>query len=120
MPKPREHTPGKEAKSKGERTPHQSAPELIARMAVMNADFIASLPRVMMTNCDNWRKKHVIARRHTLQSVVRLLVHVEKSGLEPGQLKISRSTQYRTGVRKRPRQIVGPNDSLRKCVGIHI
>ena len=73
-----------------------------------------------MTNGDNRREKHVITRRHTLQGVVRLFIHVEESRLKPGQLEISGSAQDRAGVSKRTRQMFRAEFCLRKRFGILI
>src|SRR5947208_16148397 len=87
---------------------------------MMVPHFAAHFARIMMTDRDNRREKHVIARRHTLQSVVRLLIHVEKSWLKPGQLEISGSAQDRAGVSKRTRQMFRAEFCLRKRFGIFI
>ena len=63
---------------KGERASHHSAPQFVARVTMMNAHLIAPLPGVMVTNRDHRRKKHIITRRYTLQSVVGFFIHVEK------------------------------------------
>jgi hypothetical protein len=51
---------------------------------MMDAHLIARLSGVMVTNGDNWREKHVITRRHTLESVVGFFIHVEKPWLKAG------------------------------------
>jgi len=86
----------------------------------MNADFITCLPRIMVPNRDNRRKDHVITRRHTLQGVIRLFIHVEESRLKSGQLEISGSAQHRAGVSKRTSQVFRAKLCLRECLGILI
>src|SRR5947208_11828837 len=83
-------------------------------------DFITFLPGVMVADSDNRRKKYVITGRHTLQTVVRLFIHVEKSRLKPGQLEISGSAQDRAGVSKGTRQMFRAKFCLRKRFGIFI
>src|SRR6266513_4790986 len=89
-------------------------------MTMMNAHLIACLAGVMVTNGDKRREKHVITRRHTLQGVVRLFIHVEESRLKPRQLEISGSAQDRAGVSKRTCQMFRAEFCLRKRFGIFI
>ena len=86
----------------------------------MSVGFIPCLAGVMVTDGDNRREEHVITRRHTLQAVVRLFIHVEKSRLKPRQLKISGPAQHCAGVSKRTRQMFRPEVCLRKRFGIFI
>src|SRR5438093_11229678 len=72
---------------------------------MMDADFIACLPRVMVTDGDRGRKKHVITRCDTSKGVVWLFIHVKKSRLKSRQLQISGSPQDRARVSKRTRQM---------------
>ena len=87
---------------------------------MMVPHFAEHFAGIMMTDRDNRREKHVIARRHTLQGVVRLFIHVEESRLKPWQLEISGSAQDCAGVSKRTRQMFQAEFCLRKCFGIFI
>src|SRR5437870_13566835 len=74
----RDHAPSKHAKGKGERTSCERAPELVARVTMMNADFISCSTGVMMTDGNDRREKHVTSSGYTLQCVIRFFVHVIK------------------------------------------
>src|SRR5437667_6119918 len=74
----------------------------------------------MVTDGDNWREKHVITRRHTLEAIVRLFIHVEEWRFKAGQFEISRSPQDRAGVTKRTRQMFQAKVCLRERFGIFI
>src|SRR5438128_2592346 len=87
---------------------------------MMNADFIACLPRIMVADGDNRREKHVITRRHALQAVVRLFIRVKESRLKSGQLEISGSAQDGAGVSKRTCQMIRAKVCLRECFGMLI
>src|SRR5437867_7521381 len=87
---------------------------------MMDADFIACLPRVMVTDGDRGRKKHVITRCDTLKGVVWLFIHVKKSRLKSRQLQISGSPQDRARVSKRTRQMFRAEVRFRQSFGILI
>src|SRR6266436_6218053 len=115
-----ENAPRNHSNCEGKRTSHQSAPQFVARVTMMHPYFIAGLPGVMVTDRKDGRKKHVITRRHTLQGVVRLFIHVEESRLKPGQLEISGSAQDRAGVSKRTRRMFQAKVCLCERFGIFI
>src|SRR5207253_1946108 len=85
----RENAPGSYSDCKWERTSHYRAPEFVASVTLMNANLIACMTRIMVTDGDHWRKKHIISRCHTLKRVVRLLIHVKETGFKARQLEIS-------------------------------
>src|SRR5262249_52341127 len=116
----RKNAPHKHARRKGQRTSHQSAPKLVARMTMMNTNFISGLPGVMVTDRNNWREKHVVACRHTLQAIVRFFVHMVKSGFKARQLDISGSPQNRSRIGKRTRELLLSELALRKSLWILI
>jgi hypothetical protein len=58
-------------------------------MTMVVPNFAANLAGVVVTDGDDGRKKHLVTRRHTLKRVVRLFIHMEKTGFKAWQLKIS-------------------------------
>ena len=74
-----ENVPASYSDCERKRTSHYRAPQFVARVTMMNANFIARLPGVMVTDGDHGREEHLIICRYTLQGVVRFFIHVEKS-----------------------------------------
>src|SRR5205823_8600533 len=62
--------------------PQKHAPEFVPSMTMMIRHFAANSAGVVMTNCHDWREKHVVSSSYALQRVVRLLVHVEEFRLK--------------------------------------
>jgi hypothetical protein len=89
-------------------------------MTMMNANFIARVPRVMVTDGNHEREKHVISRRNTLQPIIRFFVHVVKTRFKAGQLEINRSSQDCAGASKRTRQMFEAKVCLPERFGILI
>ena len=56
---------------------------------MMIPHFAANLAGVLVTDGDDGRKKHLVTRRNTLERVVRLFIHVEKTGFKAWQLEIT-------------------------------
>src|SRR5207237_4358836 len=71
----RENAPGSDSHCERKRTSPKSAPQFVARVTMMNANFIARLPGVMVTNRDHRRKEHIITGRYTWQSVAWFSIH---------------------------------------------
>src|SRR5204862_7852778 len=74
----RENAPASNSDCKRERTSQYGAPQFVARVMMVNPDFIASFSRVVMTNRDQGREKDIVTRRYTLQSVIRLFIRVNE------------------------------------------
>ena len=56
---------------------------------MMIPHFAANLAGVVVTDGDEGRKKHIVARRNTLERVVRLFIHMKKTGFKARQFEIS-------------------------------
>ena len=69
--------------------PQKHTPEFVASMAVVVPHLAANLAGVVVTDGDDGRKKYLVTRRHTLKRVVRLFIHMEKTGFKAWQLKIN-------------------------------
>ena len=59
----RKNTPRNYANCKRQRAPHQSAPEIVPCMTMMNLNLISRAPGIMVANRNNRGEKHVIPRR---------------------------------------------------------
>src|SRR5437764_14301877 len=70
----RENAPGKHGKDRRERAPHQSAPELVAPVTMMNAELITGATSVMMSDRDDRRERHAICISRTVPRVNRCRV----------------------------------------------
>jgi hypothetical protein len=58
-------------------------------MTVMIPHFAPYFAGVVVTDGDKGRKKHLVTARNTLERVVRLLIHVKKTGFKARQFEIS-------------------------------
>src|SRR5205814_10150093 len=59
----RKNTPRNYGNCKRQRAPHQSAPEFVPCMTMMNLNLISRTPGVMMADCDDRGEKHIVTRR---------------------------------------------------------
>jgi len=55
---------------------------------MMIPHFVATLAGEVVTDGDEGRKNNIVTRRETLKRVVRLFIHVAKTGFEARQLEI--------------------------------
>ena len=120
IPKLRQRAVKRHAWRVRKRAPQKHAPEFVPSMTMVVPYFVPNLAGVVVTDGDDGRKKHVVTRRHTLKRVVRLFIHVKKTGFKARQLKISRSAQDRSGIGKRTCQMFRAEICLRQRFGIFV
>src|SRR6516164_11494119 len=80
----RNNTPCNDPNCEGQRTSDQSAPELVACVAMMNPNLISRMPGIMVPDRNDGRETDIVTRRHTLQAVIRFFIHVVKARFKPG------------------------------------